>query len=98
MTTLKQRRDNFITFLDAKIPKWRYRVNRDELVMSDSDCCLAAQITGKTYGKAIEQLGLSRKQAFEYALFTGKEYGDYEDYSKFRRDYARYTRIWKEVL
>ena len=95
---LRQRRDKGITFLDTELSEWREIVNKDKLDMSDGHNCIAGQVTGMEYDEAIEQFGLSKKEAFEYAFYTGTSWLDYEEKSKFQEDYAKLTKVWTEVL
>ncbi len=102
MTTLKQlreRRNKGIAFLNYEYPEWLELIDKDRLDMANSSNCVAGQLTGIDYDWAIKEMGIDRGKAFEYAFYTGKDWlQDYENDEEFERDYAKLTRVWKEVL
>ncbi len=97
---LRQRRDNFIAILDVIIPDWKNHIDKDRLDMSYCEDCILGQLYGRyTYGML--EMEFNNEQAVEYALQTTKAYmfllGDEEE-RQMEIEYARLTKVWKEVL
>ncbi len=96
---LRQRRDNFIAILDTTKPNWKSRIDKNRLDMSYCEDCILGQLYG-LYTRGMLELNLNNEEAVKYALqvqgalsasFSGSD-GQVEE------DYAKLTKVWKEVL
>jgi hypothetical protein len=88
-TLAAKRVENGIKFLDRVMPpKWRQKINLDELSLSSTADCVLGQLYGD-YDDGRYQLDLDGDEAEEYGFVL---YGVEE------RDYWKLTQAWKLAL